>query len=862
MPAWLRKFRARWEWARDVWRVLIPMRFPMFVLLVGAVLFLGVDQARDAVRAMIEDVATISQASWSEACGRYAVFLFAAFSWAFGSFYAARLISRLPPSPYLQYLQAVIPTWGVAGSAPDPLHNGRPLISLKTCESLELWCPRIVGGGVLAVIGATFLWVSWNDIAMLLAAAIGFAITLAAYVLLVRHRRWLMQQAGIAIAASNTRDVQLSLPTPNLARLAAASIILILLVFGASGLTRWPPEAAREWIALGMVALAAVVGVCILFEVIRPLNTAVFCALVIVMISLLLAFGIVPNGAFVRQYVGAPGGAAFAAAAWALGGTLILAVPAQITGLPIARMGLLLAVAWSFLPLDNHELRTTKSESIAQRTLPSAGKCLHLYQEDPLNTIVQAAQQWCEAASKRRPAGPLPMVIVATAGGASRAAFWTAKVLAELDSRNPMFHEDVFAISSVSGGSLGAAAWRLALGMKPPSQKPDTRPLDPQSCPSEGFQPDKSRPGDCLLAMLQQDYLGSLMFSFLFPDLVQRILPGGLLPDRAAALEHAWEDAWRSTFNTDVFSEPFTQQVGAATNGAGKMADWRPILLLNGTTEVDGRRIITSTLKIGPQFRGAIDFFDGMGQSTDLPVSTAVHNSARFTWLDAAGTLHRNGGHAVVDRILDGGYFENFGAATALDVLDTLIEAGAVEGSGCDQRTEDGTLKPEERLRCIRPIIVQITSDPDLPPSLEPNEVPTLPQEQAPPYVRLLPDVFAPILTFYDTRNGLGERSNLVLASRVREIIVRDAHPTGNCPAGLETQGSAQASCVIFRLTDKNIPMSWLLSRAAVARYAAQLPLETNLPVTPSVDDCKNLNLQNENALNFCLVAAWTRPPA
>src|SRR5688572_25160282 len=79
----------------------------------------------------------------------------------------------------------------------------------------------------------------------------------------------------------------------------------------------------------------------------------------------------------------------------------------------------------------------------------------------------------------------------------------------------------------------------------------------------------------------------------------------------------------------------------------------------------------------------------------DLRVSTAAHNSARFSWVSPAGTIidasGRSRGH-----VLDGGYFENYGAVTLLEtVRATLLEL---------------------RGRKLLPIIIQISSDPELPP--------------------------------------------------------------------------------------------------------------------------------------------------
>ena len=82
-------------------------------------------------------------------------------------------------------------------------------------------------------------------------------------------------------------------------------------------------------------------------------------------------------------------------------------------------------------------------------------------------TIETAVDTWYGQAQKQwTGAGPVPLVIVATAGGASRAGYWTAKVLGEIDDAHPDFHKYVFPISSVSGGSLGAAVWRAMLEIK------------------------------------------------------------------------------------------------------------------------------------------------------------------------------------------------------------------------------------------------------------------------------------------------------------------------------------------------------------------------------------------------------------
>ena len=54
-----------------------------------------------------------------------------------------------------------------------------------------------------------------------------------------------------------------------------------------------------------------------------------------------------------------------------------------------------------------------------------------------------------------------PLFIVTAEGGASRSAYWTSGVLSNIQQRDPAFINHIFAISSVSGGSLGSATFSL-----------------------------------------------------------------------------------------------------------------------------------------------------------------------------------------------------------------------------------------------------------------------------------------------------------------------------------------------------------------------------------------------------------------
>src|SRR5262249_15434548 len=151
--------------------------------------------------------------------------------------------------------------------------------------------------------------------------------------------------------------------------------------------------------------------------------------------------------------------------------------------------------------------------------------------------------------------------------------YWTAKVLGELEYAHPSFHKFVFAISGVSGGSLGAAVWRAMLE----EQK--------VPCPEVTFVA-------CARRFFLHDFLGPTVLTGLYADLTQRLVPGNLLPDRAVALEKSWEVAWRNVMNSgERFGAPFHEL-------QPKEGGWHPLLILNGTSEKSGRRIITSHITI------------------------------------------------------------------------------------------------------------------------------------------------------------------------------------------------------------------------------------------------------------------------
>jgi hypothetical protein len=251
--------------------------------------------------------------------------------------------------------------------------------------------------------------------------------------------------------------------------------------------------------------------------------------------------------------------------------------------------------------------------------------------------VAKAAQIWYAQAKTRygklRPGMPVPMVIVAAAGGGIRAAYWTATALEKLekDLGSDGVRPYLFAISGVSGGSVGAAAFEAAL-----AERDDNKDAH-------------------ATRYLTNDFLAPAIASLIFRD-----VPAGFLPldieDRGVALERSFEEA-----SHGVLAHPFLSLFRTAGPDSGAPW-WRPILLLNATHEETGNRIITSPVRVDRDvFVDAVDALHEL--HSDVRASTAAHNSARFLYVSPAGDLGSRHGSMI-----DGGYFENYGALTALEI--------------------------------------------------------------------------------------------------------------------------------------------------------------------------------------------------
>jgi hypothetical protein len=253
------------------------------------------------------------------------------------------------------------------------------------------------------------------------------------------------------------------------------------------------------------------------------------------------------------------------------------------------------------------------------------------------------------AAAPRAADGRVPVVIVAAEGGGIRAAYWTSAVLHRLDEDPSLqFARRVFAISSVSGSSFGAAVYA---GLK-------------RDAPGA--------PGSALAStILEQPFLAPMVAKLVSGDFLQWFLPAPIPPfDRSTAMELAFARAYQETVpnHPDTMSQPFASLRDEHARDV-------PLLFFNSVSVQSGRRVVTSMVEWLARATRPVDATDPIDLHdwllADVPMAAAAHNSARFPYISPAGRL-RAGNGEYLGHVVDGGYFDNTGAETVLDVIERL----------------------------------------------------------------------------------------------------------------------------------------------------------------------------------------------
>lgn len=286
----------------------------------------------------------------------------------------------------------------------------------------------------------------------------------------------------------------------------------------------------------------------------------------------------------------------------------------------------------------------------------------------------------------RQAGAPYPVYIVAAEGGGLYAAYHVGKFLARMQDLCPSFSQHLFAISAVSGGSLGAAMFSsLARDDAKNQQHVPCRKVE------EGrFERRMER-------LLTNDFLSPVLTATLSQDFVQRFIPFPFHQlDRARKLEASFESAWASILSgrPNRMAESFVGSCGA--NAQDCLRGAAPVLVLNLTQIETGMQLALSPMNLnetGPTETKSGKIYDALengGQAIDMPLSTAIGLSARFPWVTPSGwvslDVEKDGpdGDKVTEsrtyRFADGGYAEGSGAGTGYKIAQLVAERIRVAG--------------------------------------------------------------------------------------------------------------------------------------------------------------------------------------
>ncbi|MFN7933670.1 MAG: patatin-like phospholipase family protein [Bryobacteraceae bacterium] len=224
-------------------------------------------------------------------------------------------------------------------------------------------------------------------------------------------------------------------------------------------------------------------------------------------------------------------------------------------------------------------------------------------------------------------------VIVCAQGGGIQAAAWVAQVLTSLDEQlNLTFAPKVRLISGVSGGALGAM-YVLA-----------------------GYKEGKLTNHESIRSAAEATSLEAIAHALVYRDLPRILFPFGTsLNDRGVSAEHVWEK--HPAAAPGVLLGAWRKEAAE-----GK----RPAMIFNSMIAETGERFAIGTVDLPgrqPGRRQFYEYFPGF----DLSPVTAARLASSFPYIAPAARLRADGvsGHHFVD----GGYFDNYGVASAIDFL-------------------------------------------------------------------------------------------------------------------------------------------------------------------------------------------------
>ena len=284
-----------------------------------------------------------------------------------------------------------------------------------------------------------------------------------------------------------------------------------------------------------------------------------------------------------------------------------------------------------------------------------------------------------------------PVILVSAEGGGIRAAYFTATILGRLADRCPQAARRIFAISSVSGGAVGTAAYVGAVQTQP-------KKIIGGDCELIGGEAVDGGLEESLQEIFAEDHLTPMLGRMFFPDALARLNPFGRYwdkfswTDRQRGLEESVSRSFAQKFNSDAIDRPLSWFPANQNNGL------TPVLFFNVTRTGDGGSFSGSqfaflntnepngddevpsgsdTAANPPARTGApnkdvfdVQTFALVNKKFDPTLVSIAGASARFPFVSPAGYVE--GIDKKRQRFVDGGYFDNSGVETIMEVYREL----------------------------------------------------------------------------------------------------------------------------------------------------------------------------------------------
>jgi hypothetical protein len=261
------------------------------------------------------------------------------------------------------------------------------------------------------------------------------------------------------------------------------------------------------------------------------------------------------------------------------------------------------------------------------------------------------------------PKTPYPVFIIAAEGGGIYAASAASMFLGRLQRQTPDFGEHVFAISGVSGGAIGSTIFQAL-------DKADAGRAEASST--------QEHLTDEVTKIMEDDHFSPVVGS-IFPEIL------GASTGRADALIASFQlsTAARNAAAGRALSGPFAQHWAYDPSIKKWTKTLAPALVLNATWVETGFRVAFAPFNLHNIDESLYSFSDeGM---PDESCSAEPHIHPCFSLIDAAGVsarfplvlppfsaLMQNEMGSKRWNFVDGGYTDNSGATTAIDLYEVL----------------------------------------------------------------------------------------------------------------------------------------------------------------------------------------------